>query len=213
MHRRNVKNAGLVGFVGGLAVVALASAAFACTSTPGKITITGINGTSIDGTSGGSVTYEGDGYDYTVESRGYCNGLPTRLNLETVAHPLDFSLAVAPFACPATPEMVDRVPDGLWEVRWVKAETEIKYEGLPRPICHFEVQSDKTTTENPQSRWVPLGPMTITDGSGFGQYPLPSTMVGPGNICVDKIRSDEDGDLQSNGTTPPVIFINKVNLI
>ncbi len=214
MQDKNMKKVGFVGFVAGLAVLTMASAAFACTSYKGKATITGINGTTINGTAGGSVTYEGDGTDNTQPSAGYCK-TPSRVDVDTGAGPLDFNLTVAPFVCPAT-NLHDRVADGLWEVRWVKAEKDIVYDGLPRPICHFNVYDSSTTTENPTSRWVPLGYMTIRDGSGGGNYALPPTMVGPGNICVEKILgTSRDGTfpIGSDTSAPPAIFINKVNLI
>lgn len=205
----------MVGLGAALAVLAVASAAFACTSTVGQITMQGVNGTTINGTTG-SVTYQGDGGDFSQASKGYCNnGFPSsRLAVDTTTNvnPLkveDFKLTVAPYQCPATPTLVDRIKPGTWEVRWVKAGAAIETDGSEYPVCHFNVDNPRTTTEDPDSRWVVLGTMNINNGSGSGEYALPSAMVGPGNICLERSIISQ-GDY---ATAPPVIFINKVNLI
>lgn len=207
----------MVGLVAALAVLAVASAAFACTFTAGQITIQGVNGTTINGSSTGSVTYQGDGGDFGWESKGYCNnGFPSsRLPIDTSTNvnPLkveDFKLMVAPYQCPAT-MLHDRIESGIWEVRWVKTAAAIDTGDSEElhPVCHFNVDNPRTTTEDPDSRWVVLGTMNINDGSGSGEYALPSAMVGPGNICLER-------NIVSGGeynTAPPTIFIDKVNLI
>lgn len=210
MHRRNSKKAGRIAFVAVLGVLAMASAAFACTSTMGQITIQGLAGTTIDGSSG-SVTYRGDGTDFGQPSKGYCHGdLPTdRLDLANPTGPVTFQLTVAPYYCPDT-QLLDRVSPAradVWEIRWIRAEDAIETDeaDLPYPICHGNL-SNVATPDNPVP-WDVLGAMTIVDGTGDGSYSLlPSAMVGPGNICLE--RSPASGG--EYATAPPIIFINVI---
>lgn len=219
MPNRNAKRVGMVGLGAALAVLAVTSAAFACTELSGQITIAGINGTTVDGVSNGSVTYLGNGGDFGsgLNNDGYCNGLPTsrtalNTSATTNASPFDFSLAVAPYTC-KTQIGAKQVPDGDLEVRWVKTEAAID-STWPYPACHSGVLANKTTTNNPTSRWVPLGTMKIINGSGSGQYALPATMFGPGNICVEYTKTNLEPLLASGtNTAPPIVFIDKVNLI
>jgi len=232
MPRENVRKLGLVGFVAGVGAVAMASAAFACTETFGRITFTGVNGTKLDGTTNGSVTYYGNGQDWAALSNGYCDTSPSviRHDVDTTvnSNPTkveDFRLSVAPYTCAAGQfGETDRLSAGEvedWEVRWVPAEEDIETESSqwPYPVCHFNVDDGQTTKDNPTSRWVPLGTMTVNDGSGSKEFPLPSVgavpVFGPGNICMERsVINDVTTDLHgTQGEAPPVIFINKVNLI
>lgn len=212
MASKSVKSLGFVGFMAGVSVLAMTSAAFACTTSAGEVVLKGINGTTVNGTLGGSATYRGNGSDFVNAARnyGYCGGLPTsRTAVDTGAGPQDFRLTVAPYTCSTQYSADTKVPAGTWEVRWVKAETAIDTT-WPHPVCHNDVDSDTTTTNNPTSRWVVLGTLTIdASGNGAGDFPLPATMFGPGNICVE--RSPVSGGSPNIG--PPTIFMNKTNLI
>lgn len=222
MQDRRARKLGLAGFMAMMAVMALTSAAFACTSLSGQITITGLNGTSVNGTPNGSTTYYGNGGDFVAEHNyGYCTGLPTsrtQVNTVTSAPGVpDFSLTVAPYQCTSNDLGADRVTNpnspalsNLWEVRLVKAQPEIDTTD-PRPVCHFDVDHNSTTTDNPTSRWVVIGTMNIdANGNGTGNYVLPSTGVGPANICIDKHAVPYTAFGGSSGVVPPIVFLNLI---
>lgn len=224
METRKVKKLGLVGSGAMVAVMAVGSAAFACSVQIGKLTITGLNGTTVNGTTG-SQTYYGNGGEFgssgTPHFNGYCGGPPTsRTDVDTVNTDLpglpDFRLKVDPYDCPSGQLSGTSLPNpqtnvalnDLWEVRLVKAEAAIDFSD-PKPTCHLDVDAEETTTANPTSRWVVIGTMTINNGSGSGEYVLPSEMVGPANLCIDK--TGVGAFWQGSGfNAPPVAFLNLI---
>lgn len=226
MATRKLKKLGLMGSGAMVAVMVIASSAFACTSISGTVTLEGLNGTTVNGTSNGSITYNGNGGDFGsgINDDGYCGGLPSsRIAMNTVNTSLpgapDFRLTVAPYDCgagqvgsktiiPATE--TDRA--GTWEVRLVRAQTAIDT-SPSRPICHLDADHNDTLT-NPTSRWASVGTMPVNvNGEGTNTYVLPSTMVGPVNLCIDKHSVLEstfpllDG---SGGIVPPILFLNLI---
>lgn len=210
MHSRNVKKAGLLTFGVGVALVAVASAAFACTSTSGKITMKGTNGTKINGIIGGSVTYQGDGGDATQPNNGYCNNTypSSRLNVTPTVHPSDFSLTVAQFRCSPQFQEPDKLKAGLWEVRWLQTDSSIDEAVAIK--CFGNTTDDPTNGDTVEYRREVLGIMNVdTAGNGHGEYPLPETTLGPGNICMERslINTEEPG---SYNVAPPKFFINTV---
>lgn len=220
MSTRRAKKLAVTSFVAGLCALAMASAAFACTALAGKSTMAGINGTKINGTTGGSVTYYGNGGDFgspvAAQKDGYCTA-PSRIDVDTgavpAATPHHFSLTVASHTCPTGSGGqlgATKADSGEYEVRWVKAEPAID-SSFPYPACHRDIDHNTTTTDNPTSRWVVLGTMTInSSGNGTGDYALPAAMYGPGNICLERSQVLASGGAAN---TPPIIFIDKVNLI
>lgn len=210
--RRSVRaRAGLVTFVAGVAVVTVASAAFACTQLVGTSAIQGINGTS------GSATYVADGKDELASSRGFCGGAPTeRVQLTHDSQPplptvaqVKITVGPAPACATTTNSVATKAPLGLWDVRWVKAEEAIDWD-YPYPRCHG---SYEYSLENPEGgQWVPLGAMAVdANGNGNGEYALGDAMVGPGNICLWQ-AGDNNTVPTSINVAPPTIFM-KLNLI
>lgn len=218
MQDRSARRLGFVGFGAITAVLALSSAAFGCSNLAGKTTITGINGTTING----STTYYGNGGAFdspnASDKNGYCGGLPTSrtqvntLNTNVPGLP-DISLTIAPYTCSTQigATKVNAAAAGVWEVRFVKAETAIDT-SFPNPICHFDADASQTGPGNPTSRWVVIGTMNVdSTGNGTGQYVLPSTMVGPGNICIDKSAAPNTSLVTGSGSVvPPIVFLNLI---
>lgn len=200
---RNSKYAARVASVAGLVVVAMASAAFACTDLRGEITMTGVNGTT------GSVTYGGKGAGDTVDA--YCTTPTTRAPFTPLAPgaptvpgaALTFRLDVE--AANPCPPAIDPggLENGVYEVRWIEAAGETPTLGvLGAPNCHG-LPDEKT-------RWIVLGEMRL-EGTGSGTFALPAnpvadgpaTTVGPGNICLQLIAPTG----QAQQWAPPVIFM------
>lgn len=211
MHSLLARRGPLLGFVAGATVLLTASAAFACTQTAGKVTITGTNAI-------GSATYQGNGKDEQDPStRGYCTP-PSRLSLPNAAltPTLEFTLTASAGSCkiPGTTTLAAPLPPGDYEVRWIKATDPVITDGTG-PNCHRD--SVDPSINDPKVRsWIPLGIMTVNPSAPTTKSFSLATGVsrGPGNICLARQQNSTlNAILPTGNIVAPVIFINWTTVI
>jgi len=172
----------LLGFVSGVTVLATASAAFACTTYKGKVTLT--------------ANAPGSGVASAVGRDGvhaFCTNdadAGVRQNIKIVG---TFTLAVAPALAGSTVcddgtlNAATQLDDGAYEVLYVPVQG-----STPSPVnnCYFD--------------GLPIGPMTVTNGAGGGIYAIPpsagssTSRIGWVNICVTR---STDSPLAVNKTS------------